>query len=112
MTGFAEVRFKGTRKEYFTYRDLDLRPGQHVIVQADRGEDLGEVSAVGAIAERKCSSSSGGCATPAPDHSVVRHARTEEVSRLDQLRDDENRVRAEAKKLVAKHGLKMKMTEA
>jgi len=111
MTGFAEVRFKGTRKEYFTYRDLDLRPGQHVIVQADRGEDLGEVSAVGAIAERKCSSS-GGCATPAPDHSVVRHARTDEVSKLDELRGDENRVRAEAKKLVAKHGLKMKVTEA
>ena len=112
MTGFAEVRFKGTRKEYFTYRDLDLRPGQHVIVQADRGEDLGEVSAVGAIAERKCSSSSGGCATPAPDHAVVRHARSDEVSRLDQLRGDEGRVRAEAKELVAKHGLKMKVTEA
>ena len=57
MAGFAEVRFKGTRKESFTYPgDLDVRPGQHVFVEADRGEDLGEVSAVGAMAERKCSS--------------------------------------------------------
>ena len=63
MPGFAEIRFKGTRKEYFSYVNLDLRPGEHVIVQADRGEDLGSVSAVGAIAERKCSSR-GGCATP------------------------------------------------
>ena len=53
MVGFAEVRFKGTRKGYFTYAALDLRPGNHVIVEADRGEDLCEVSAVGAIAELK-----------------------------------------------------------
>lgn len=112
MPGFAEVRFKGTRKAYFSYRELDLQPGQHVIVQADRGEDLGEVSAIGAVAERKCSSSSGGCATPAPEHAVIRHARTEEVGRLDSLRSDEHRVRSETRRLVAQHGLKMKVTEA
>ena len=112
MPAFAEISFKGTRKGYFAYSDLDLRPGQHVIVQADRGEDLGEVSAVGTIAERKCSSSSGGCATPTPDHSVVRHARDDEVSRWRTLRGDEDRVRAEARRLVAKHELKMKVTEA
>jgi cell fate regulator YaaT (PSP1 superfamily) len=112
MAGFAEVRFKGSRKGYYGYRGLDLRPGHHVIVQADRGEDLGEVTAVGTIAERKCSASEGGCATPAPEQSVVRHARDEEVSRLDQLRSDEDRVRAESRKLVARHGLKMKVTEA
>jgi len=51
--GFAEVRFKGTRKDYFTFHGLNLLPGCHVIVEADRGEDLGEVTALGAIAERK-----------------------------------------------------------
>ena len=112
MPGFAEIRFKGTRKDYFSYADLDLRPGQHVIVQADRGEDLGSVSAVGAIAERKCSSSNGGCATPAPQHSVLRHARQDEVSRWEVLRTDEDRVRSETRKLVTRHGLKMKVTEA
>ena len=112
MPGFAEIRFKGARKGYFSYSELDLRPGHHVIVQADRGEDLGEVSAVGTIAERKCSSSAGGCATPTPDHSVVRVARNDEVSRWQVLRSDEHRVRAEARTLVAKHNLKMKVTEA
>jgi cell fate regulator YaaT (PSP1 superfamily) len=112
MAGFAEVRFKGTRKAYFSYATLDLRPGQHVIVQADRGEDLGEVSAVGVIAERKCSSSNGGCATPSPEHSVLRHARDNEVSRWQVLRGDEDRVRSETRKLVGKHGLRMKVTEA
>lgn len=112
MPGFAEVCFKGTRKGYYAYAGLDLRPGQHVIVQADRGEDLGEVTAVGTIAERKCSSSAGGCATPTPDHAVMRHARDDEIARLDQLRGDEARVRSETRRLVTKHGLKMKVTEA
>jgi cell fate regulator YaaT (PSP1 superfamily) len=112
MAGFAEVRFKGSRKSYFGFADLDLCPGQRVIVEADRGEDLGEVSALGAIAERKCSSSAGGCATPAPEKRILRIARPEDVSRVRLLRDDEERVRGEARKLVARHGLKMKVTEA
>ena len=111
MPGFAEVRFKGTRKAYYTYADIDLRPGQQVIVQADRGEDLGEVSATGVIAERKCSSS-GGCATPTPEHRVLRHARQDELARRGGLRTDEHRVREQTRKLVLKHDLKMKVTEA
>ena len=111
MPGFAEVRFKGTRKEYFSYEGLDLEPGQHVIVEAARGEDLGEVSAVGTIAERKCSSS-GGCATPAPSHRVLREAKPEEVGRLETLRADEHRVRERSRGMVLKHNLKMKVTEA
>ena len=112
MPGFAEISFKGTRKDYYAYQGLDLRPGQHVIVEADRGEDMGEVSAVGAIAERKCSSSSGCCATPTPERRVLRFARTDEASRAQTLRTDEDRVRAETLTLVAKHELKMKVTEA
>jgi len=111
VPGFAEIRFKGTRKDYFSYSGLDLRPGQSVIVEADRGEDLGEVSATGAIAERKCSSSSG-CETPTPERRVLRLARKDEVGRVDELRSDEDRVRSETRKLVQRHGLKMKVTEA
>jgi hypothetical protein len=65
MAVFAEVRFKGSRKDYFSCEELDVEPGAHVIVEADRGEDLGRVTALGSIAERKCSAS-GGCATPLP----------------------------------------------
>jgi len=111
VSAFAEVRFKGTRKGYFTARGMDLRPGQHVIVEADRGEDLGEVTAVGAIAERKCSSS-GGCSTPVPDRRVIRPAKDEELKRAESLRSDEERVRSETRRKVEKHGLKMKVTEA
>jgi len=111
MSSFAEVGFKGSRKDYFLVPELELRPGEHVLVEADRGEDLGEVLALGAVAERKCSAS-GGCSTPAPDRKVVRRARDDEVKRLSGLRDDEVRVRTETRKKVRDHGLKMKVTEA
>ncbi len=111
MPGFAELRFKGTRKDYFSYANLDLRPGQAVIVEADRGQDLGEVAAVGAIAERKCASEAG-CGSAPPERQVIRLARADEVDRLDGLRTDEDRVRSETRKLVQRHNLKMKVTEA
>jgi cell fate regulator YaaT (PSP1 superfamily) len=111
MAHFAEVSFKGSRKGYFTAPGLELAPGDWVMVEADRGEDLGEVTAVGLIAERKCSSS-GGCETPTPDKRVLRRAVDGEVRRLDDLRSDERRVCTETRALVQKHRLKMKVTEA
>ena len=111
IPGFAEVRFKGTRKDYFTFEAMDLAPGSHVIVEADRGEDLGEVTALGTIAQRKCSSS-GGCSTPIPEKRIVRPARADGIGKMELLRRDEQRVRTEARKLVDKHDLKMKVTEA
>ena len=111
MTGFAEVSFKGTRRDYFRFEALDLMPGDRVIVQADRGEDLGQVTAVGSIAERKCSSS-GGCATPTPTMRVIRRAGPEEVRRSQHKDADDERARRETRKHVERHGLKMKVTEA
>ena len=111
MAAFAEVRFKGTRKGYFAYEALDLVPGAPVIVEADRGEDLGEITALGSIAERKCATS-GGCATPLPEKRVLRVAGEAEVVQIEELRANETRVRTEARKLVARHKLNMKVTEA
>jgi cell fate regulator YaaT (PSP1 superfamily) len=111
-SGFAEISFKGNRKAYFGYTNLDLRPDLHVIVEADQGRDLGKVTAVGAIAERKCSSSNGGCATPAPEKKVLRIAHSDDIGKSQTLRKDEDRVRVEARKLVTKHQLSMKVTDA
>lgn len=39
------VEFKGSRKEYFSNPDcLSIRPNDYVMVQAERGEDMGKVS--------------------------------------------------------------------
>lgn len=112
MSAFAEVAFKGDRREYFSTGDLELRPGRHVVVEADRGEDLGELTALGAVAERKCAASGGGCGTSLPERRVIREARPEEVGLLEDLRRDEERVRTETRHKVREHGLRMKVTEA
>jgi len=111
MGTFAEVGFKGRRREYFTASLPELRVGSHVIVEADRGEDLGELLALGAVAERQCSAS-GGCATRTPKRRVVRVASEQDLGKIETLRRDESRVRFEARGRVAKLGLKMKVTEA
>ena len=107
MSNFAEVKFKGTRKEYFTYDKLKIKNG----LQLEDGQDYGEVTAIGAIAERKCGSSSG-CATPSPKNSILRIARASDKLKTKTLRQDEARVRKEPRRLVKKHELEMKITEA
>src|SRR5512142_454902 len=112
MGRILEVSFKANRREYFTADSDELDVREHVIVEADRGEDLGLVTASGAVAERKCSGCSTGCSAPVPTRRVLRRARTEEVERARTLRDDEPRVRQITRERVIQFGLKMKVSEA
>ncbi|MDX1674038.1 MAG: regulatory iron-sulfur-containing complex subunit RicT [Longimicrobiales bacterium] len=108
----VEVSFKGNRRDYFAAEGEMAPVDAHVIVEADRGEDLGRVTAAGAVAERKCTGCSTGCAAPTPTKRVLRTARDEEVNRAMALRADEPRVRRLTREKVQKHELKMKVSEA
>jgi cell fate regulator YaaT (PSP1 superfamily) len=112
MARIVEVSFKGNRREYFAVDAPDVGVDAWVIVEADRGEDLGRVTATGAIAERKCTGCSTGCAAPVPAKRVLREARDEELDRSRGLREDEARVRSIVREKVDVHGLKMKVSEA
>jgi cell fate regulator YaaT (PSP1 superfamily) len=108
----VEVTFKGNRRAYYASELSDLGLSDHVIVEADRGEDLGRVTAAGAIAERKCSGCSTGCAAPVPERRIMRRAEALEVDRAVALRTDEPRVRRITREKVLQYGLKMKVSEA
>jgi cell fate regulator YaaT (PSP1 superfamily) len=112
MGAIVEVSFKGNRRDYYASEIVDVQISDYVIVEADRGEDLGRVTAAGAIAERKCSGCSTGCAAPVPVLRLVRKATGNEVENAVQLRADEPRVRRITREKVAHHGLKMKVSEA
>ncbi len=112
MSRILEVTFKGNRREYYTADADDVVMSQYVIVEADRGEDLGRVTAAGAVAERKCSGCATGCAAPVPTLRVLRRAVNDEVKRAVELRDDEPRVRRITREKVLQYGLKMKVSEA
>lgn len=112
MSRILEVTFKGNRREYYTADADDIQLSEYVIVEADRGEDLGRVTASGAVAERKCSGCSTGCAAPVPSLRILRKAEAAEVDKAVALRIDEPRVRRVTRDKVLQYGLKMKVSEA
>lgn len=112
MAQIIEVAFKGNRRDYFLADIEDVRLNSYVIVEADRGEDLGRVTATGAIAERKCNGCSTGCAAPVPERRLLRLATPAEIKRRQELRADEDRVRRITRERVLELGLKMKVTDA
>lgn len=110
----VEVAFKGSRRDFFLTRDTTLGVGDYVIVEVERGQDLGRIRSLGGVAARKCGSCSGSDSAegqPAEDHTISRRAEPDEVQRLMVLRADEERVRRKARELVEQHDLKMKVTE-
>ncbi len=115
-TWTVEVGFKGTRRGYFLSDDETLRPKDYVVVEVERGEDLGRVVSVGGVAARKCSSCNkkgeGENGDSTPTARVLRRAQPEEVHKLLVLRADEERVRRKVRELVEQHALKMKISEA
>ncbi|HEX6106271.1 MAG TPA: regulatory iron-sulfur-containing complex subunit RicT [Gemmatimonadales bacterium] len=118
MSQTVEVRFKGTRKAYFTWADGDPpRVGDAVVVEVERGHDLGRVTAVGDVAGKKCASHCSGCAAgevaaePAPLKPVVRKAGPEDLRIHDETRRSEEDARRKVIQRVRAHGLAMKVSD-
>jgi cell fate regulator YaaT (PSP1 superfamily) len=117
MPQTVEVRFKGNRKGLFDWPDGGdlLRMRDAVIVDADRGLDLGRISAVGETALKKCGSGCSGCAVgeapPGDRAPVLRRATRDEVSVHEELRRSEEDVRRRIIERVLAHDLPMKVSD-
>jgi cell fate regulator YaaT (PSP1 superfamily) len=116
LTPVIEVRFKGNRREYFTWPSEDpapLRLEVPVIVEVDRGQDFGVVSALGSVAEKKCQRcGSCGASGPEPLKSIVRLATPEDRKTATDLRMNEEEVRRTVRDRVRQHALPMKVSDA
>lgn len=143
MPQTVEVRFKGTRREFYTWADdtEPLRLQEAVIVQLERGSDLGRVHTTGATAEKKCGScascstgeqleaaKAGGTPvadsepqgetpgarqeTPASLRQVLRRATQEDLKQSNDLRAQEEEVRRQVIQKVRQHKLEMKVSDA
>ena len=136
MNDVVEVRFKGNRKEYFTWPSPEpLALHEAVIVEVERGEDLGRVSALGPVAARKCGSGCSGCslaggeagpataaepggppagAGPAspPVRRILRRATPDDATLAERLHLDEDQVRRKVMERVHQHNLPMKVSDA
>ncbi len=109
-----EVAFKGNRKEFFTW-DADEPPALRapVVVDADRGEDLGVVHAIGALAAKRCAGCSHGCGTAAPTRKALRLATAREAAGAEELHTTHDEAaRRTAMERVKEHELVMKVSDA
>ena len=117
MIEVVEVRFKGNRKEYFTWPASEpLTLHEAVIVEVERGEDLGRVSALGPVAAKKCGAGCSGCslaeAPPPATRRVLRRATEGDAGIAAALEREESDVRRKAMDCVRQHGLPMKVSDA
>jgi cell fate regulator YaaT (PSP1 superfamily) len=108
-----EVSFKGNRKEFFAWDGAEPPPVRAaVIVEADRGEDLGRVHAVGELAAKRSRGTPHGLGDAQPGKHARRLATADDVRREAELRQQDEEARRRAAERVRANGLAMKLTDA
>lgn len=98
------VEFKGSRKEYFSNPDcLSIRPNGFVIVQAERGEDMGKVTKKipGEMVklEKK-------------PQKILRLATQEDLEKFAANREKEKECLKECERMISERNLQMKLVDA
>src|SRR5436305_4471023 len=113
MSHLIEVAFKGNRKEFFLW-EADESPSLKapVIVDADRGEDLGHVYALGDLAEKRSAGMPHGLGEGAPSKKVRRVASDDDVRRFTEVRAQDEDARRKAMERVKANQLVMKISDA
>jgi cell fate regulator YaaT (PSP1 superfamily) len=98
------VEFRGSRKEYFfnTYYH-SLKPTDYVIIQAERGEDIGLLS-------KKIDVEIDFDDSKKP-RSILRRANDNDIDQFEELKQKENNDRTDIIELINKHNLKMKVID-
>ena len=116
MAELIEVQFKGNRRECFTWDNQHpLAPGESVIVELDRGRDLGVISAVGEQVAKRCCNGGGGEAKSSAGKNtkkIIRAASDEDRHLHEELRKGEQEVKKAVVERVKHHGLVMKVCDA
>src|SRR6476661_8849624 len=113
MSALLEVSFKGNRREFFLW-DGDAAPavGAAVVVEVDRGEDLGHIHATGELATKRFAGVPHGAVVGQASRKVIRVAAPDEVKREAELRAEDEIARRKAMERVKANALVMKMTDA
>ena len=108
-----EIAFKGNRKEFFLWEG-DAPPPLRaaVIVDADRGEDLGRVHATGELAAKRAAGVPHAPVPDVPPKRARRLATPEDVQRFDELRTQDEVARRRAMERVKANNLVMKLSDA
>ena len=107
----VEVRFKGSRKEFFrNINNLELHVGEMVAVEGNPGHDIGEVSMVGELVRFQLKKRS----TAEDSHEIkqlYRVAKQPDVEKWKEVKDLEFTTMHGSRKTALALGLKMKISD-
>jgi len=99
-----EISFKGNKKvHYFNPKEIKVKPGDYVIVEADKGIDLGVVNKLGrlvALSEIK-----------GEPKNLIRRAVDEDLEKLNDNRSKEAQAFLVAREKIVQHNLNMKLVD-
>jgi len=108
-----EVAFKGNRKDFFLWDGDEVPPlNAGIIVDADRGEDLGYVHASGELAEKRNAGTPHGYGAAGTTKKARRLATSAEMERETELRVQDEDARRRAVERVKANDLVMKLSDA
>ena len=113
MAHLVEVAFKGNRKEFFLWDYPDPPPlNAAVIVDVERGEDLGYIHALGELAQKRNGGCSHGCGTSLPERKALRLATDKDRTLSKDLEKLNEEARRKAMDRVRANNLGMKLSDA
>ena len=113
MAHLVEVAFKGNRKEFFLWDYPDPPPlNAAVIVDVERGEDLGYIHALGELAQKRNGGCSHGCGTSLPERKALRLATEKDRGLSRDLERLNEEARRKAMERVRANNLGMKLSDA
>ncbi len=103
--GFVQVEFKGERTDYFVNsKQILIEEGNYVVVQVERGRDLGKVVRAGAILDKVTK-------IRTITQGVLRKASEEDVVKYEENKLKEQEARRKCEEKIAERGLKMKLVD-
>lgn len=107
---FVEVRFKNTRKQFFRQKDLSLKVGDVVAVEASPGHDIGTVSLSGDLVLLQMKKRNVDSAT-AELKDVYRRASDSDIQKWQESVELEAQTQTRARIIARELGLNMKISD-
>jgi cell fate regulator YaaT (PSP1 superfamily) len=105
----VEVKFKSTRREYFSNSEqIDIKRGDKIVVATSPGHDIGEVMLTGYLAEKQFNRKVRNTASYKLN-TVYRKATPNDIKILQEARDREKPTMIRARQIVNELGLDMKI---
>jgi len=100
----VEATFKRNRKGYFlNSEELDVKIGDYVVVEVEKGTDLGQVSQLGRLMMLKDMKDE--------PKKIIRIANSEDMEKVDTNRNDEAKAYYIAKEYIERRNLNMKLVD-